>query len=86
MRINARIDEQHSERLRFLTRSTNASVSEVLKRAIDLYYEHRRRECGDATAALTASGFVGVADGDPELSTTYKQRLSEELLSKHDHR
>lgn len=86
MRINARLDEDHSEKLRFLTHATKRTVSGVLKQAIDLYYAQTRSEAGSALPILQDSGFVGVADGDDDLSADYKNALTGSLERKHDHR
>jgi predicted DNA-binding protein len=86
MRINARLDEAHGERLRYLTRATGDTVSEVLKRAIDLYYQQERARAGNARNVLEASGFIGIAEGDEDLSSRYKEALSEDLDRKHGDR
>ena len=37
MRINARLDTDRSRKLDFLLRMTNQKISEIVKRAIDVY-------------------------------------------------
>lgn len=86
MRINARLDEAHSEKLRFLAHATRGTISDVLKQAIDLYYARTRIEAGSALSILQQSGFVGVAESDEDLSANYKDALSGSLEQKHDHR
>jgi len=86
MRINARLDEDHSEKLHFLTHATKGTVSDVLKQAIDLYYAQTRSEAGSALSILQGTGFVGVAEGDEDLSVNYKQAMTGSLERKHDHR
>jgi len=86
MRINARLDEDHSEKLRFLTHATKGTVSDVLKRAIDLYYARTRSEAGSALSILQESGFIGAAEGEEGLSENYKNALDGLLEQKHDHR
>ena len=39
MRISARLDEDRSRKLSFLANATNLGKSEILKQAIDLYYQ-----------------------------------------------
>lgn len=86
MRINARLDEDRSRKLEFLLRVTNQKISEVVKRAIDIYYDRVQDTGASPAEILTSSGFVGFAKADPDLSATYKQRLGKSLAAKHDHR
>ena len=83
MRINARLDDDHSEKLRYLANATGANVSEVLKHAIDLYYERLRRERRDSRSILEAVGFIGVGEAEEGLSSSYKTTLESELSVKH---
>jgi hypothetical protein len=86
MRINARLDEERSRKLDYLMHVTGSGVSEILRRAIDVYY-HRVRERDDKSAALlTKSGLIGCAEGPEDLSENYKEELLDELKEKHDHR
>ena len=41
--------------------------------------------CG-SYGVLDRNGFIGCAEGDRDLSTTYKARLTESLRRKHGHR
>ena len=86
MRINARLDEDRSHKLRFLLQATNQKISEIVKRAIDAYYEQIKSARPRPAEILNASGFVGSGKADPALSATYKRRLGESLAAKHDHR
>ncbi len=86
MRINARLDPDRSRKLDFLLRMTDQKISEIIKRAIDSYYEQVRRSRPRPAEILTAAGFVGSAKADPDLSARYKDRLGESLAAKHDHR
>lgn len=86
MRINARLDTEHSRKLDFLLRMTNQKISDIVKCAIDVYYEQVKSTRPRPAETLRASGFVGFAKADPELSATYKERLGEALSTKHDHR
>lgn len=83
MRINARPDDEHSEKLRYLASITGANVSEILKQAIDLYYQRQRLERRDPRTILEESGFIGVAEAGEDLSSSYKAALESELCVKH---
>ena len=83
MRINARLDDERSEKLRQLRALTRLSTSEIVKRAIDrLYREHAGRS-RDRLDALLSSDFVGCAEGPPDLASRYKQYLASDLKEKH---
>jgi len=86
MRINARLDDTHSQKLEYLKRATNAGVSEVVKEAIDVYYERVKSTRPRAAEIFTESGFVGIAEGPEDLSTRYKEVLTEDLETKHGDR
>ncbi len=86
MRINARLDREHEEKLQYLSKTTRRNYSEVVKEALDLYYAKTRGEADDALAVLRNAGFVGVADGDEDLSERYKERLDDGFGQKHGYR
>jgi hypothetical protein len=84
MRINARLDEEHSQKLVQLRKQNNLSVSDVVKQAIDLMYTLQKAEPKKKLKVLLASDFVGCGRGPKDLSTRYKTYLAEGLEEKHD--
>lgn len=86
MRINARLDEIHSRKLEYLKRATDAGVSEVVKDAIDVYYDQMKARKPSAAEIFQESGFIGIAEGPEDLSTRYKEVLTESLDAKHGDR
>ncbi len=82
MRVNARLDQDRSQKLAALVQMTELKVSEIVKRAIDVYYDEIKGTRSSPAEVLTASGFVGFAKADPNLSETYKDRLTESLAAK----
>jgi hypothetical protein len=86
MRINARLDDDHSRKLKFLRRATGAGISDVVKQAIDLYYERLRQTSEKPGEALAKAGFVGCGEGPADLSDIYKDVLQAELPGKYGHR
>ena len=86
MRINARLDDSRARKIVYLTSSTKLSVSEIVKRAIDLYYERVQREASKGAQLLESGGFVGCAEGPSDLSESYKEELFGALEAKLDHR
>ena len=58
IRINAHLDESRSRKLEFLSRATDLSTSDILKQAIDLYYEQVRSRRPPPAEVLSDSGFI----------------------------
>jgi len=84
VRINVRLDESLSRKLEALKKETGTTTSEVLRRAIDLYFSSVRDI--PVEAVLTGTGFVGCGEGPADLSESYKEELAKDLKNKHDHR
>lgn len=83
-RINARLDPSRTAKLEALKRSTRLGVSDLIKRGIDLLYEGEiERRPADPLKILSECGFVGSAEGPPDLSERYKEELAELLAAKH---
>lgn len=86
MRINARLDESRSRKLTYLARATNQATTEIVKRAIDLYFEKETANRRSPAEVLYSVGFVGSGEASPDLSSDYKRELQAVLAEKHDHR
>jgi hypothetical protein len=86
MRINARLDESRSQKLEFLAHTTHLSTSEILKQALDLYYEQVRSRRPAPAEVLKATGFIGCGEAEPDLSERYKEEVKKRVAAKHDHR
>ena len=86
MRINARLDESRSQKLEFLARATHLSTSDIIKQAIDLYYEQVRSGRLRPVEVLTASGFIGCGEASPDLSARYKEEVRKIVAARHGHR
>lgn len=86
MRINARLDKQHSERLGYLQKVTGKSVTDIVKEAIDVSYERQVRSGRHGLDLLRDGAFVGCAEADENLSSNYKQEIGKILDRKHDRR
>lgn len=74
-RINARIDAELSAKLAELSRITGQSTTSIIKAALSAYFE--RVESSTANPKRALEGFIGCAEGDPELATRYKATLRE---------
>jgi hypothetical protein len=85
-KISARLDAERSRKLDVLMRTTHQGVSEVIKMALDLYYDHVRAGRRPAAELLRAAGFLASGEASPDLSETYKDELARSLADKHDPR
>ena len=83
-RINARLDARRAGKLNALARATGASVSDVIRDAIDHY--HSSVAGGGSEGLRTLDKLVGCARGPRELSRNYKHLLTESLAVKHGNR
>lgn len=82
-RLNARIDEELAEKIEILRRRTNMGITDIVRASIELYYERfREQQRSDARRIFEAAGFIGCAEAEPDLSASYKARLSESLSDK----
>ncbi len=86
LRVNARFDSEDADKLDYLVRTEGKSVTDVVRTAIRRYYESARAERAAKTGQLATTGFIGCAEADPDLSTTYKQQLQRTLATKHGDR
>ncbi len=76
MRLNARLPEELAQKLEALERATGQSTSEVVRAALERYFNEIFGSGRSAREAIYLSGFVGCGEAEAHLSTTYKSRLS----------
>ncbi|MEM8994849.1 MAG: ribbon-helix-helix protein, CopG family [Acidobacteriota bacterium] len=86
MRISARLDATSAHKLSDLSRRTGYGTTEIVKRAIDLYYAQEKASRESAADILRAVGFVGSGAASPDLSSNYKEELGALIGKKHDPR
>ncbi|MBN3946350.1 MAG: CopG family transcriptional regulator [Nostoc sp. NMS7] len=85
MRINARLDEEYADKLAYIQQQTNQAVTDVIKSAIELYYQQLQQEQKNALSMLIQTGFIGCGQTDPDLSINYKSILRDGLKAKYDY-
>jgi hypothetical protein len=76
-RLNARLDGTLARKLEFLKRRTRKTVTEIVREAIERYYEQTRGEHGQARHVFDDTGFIGCGEGDADLSSAYKRELAD---------
>jgi hypothetical protein len=85
--ISANLDENHTHKLNNLVQLTDASIDEIIERAIDVYYAQTLSvEPPSSREILKRSGFIGCGEAEPDLSENYKSYLTVSLEQKYDHR
>jgi len=83
MRINARLDQEHSDKLEHLRQLNQSSISDVIKQAIDALYAKHTQAAEEDVKRLLNSDFIGCASGPENLSSEYKSHIGNSLGSKH---
>lgn len=83
-RINARLDARRVGKLDALAHATGASVSDVIRDAIDHY--HASVAGGGSRGLKALEKLIGCARGPRALSRSYKRLLTESLSAKHGNR
>jgi len=84
MRINARLEREMALKFRRLLALTKQSQTEVIKRALDAYFNEVSGAIAQSKGAaiLKSSGFVGCGAAGRELSRSYKTALTRNLKQK----
>jgi predicted transcriptional regulator len=86
MRLNARLPEELARKLEALEQATKQSTSDVVRAALDRYFNEICGPDRSARDAILRSGLVGCGEAETDLSATYKSRLYEGFGRKHGHR
>ena len=76
----ARLPADTRNKLLVLSKHMNKTKSEIIKEAVEMYYEKEENEIDSYTLGLPYFGKYGSGIGD--LSTTYKQRFREYLVAR----
>jgi len=85
MYINTQLDEDSYKKLEYLIKETHANVSDVIKQAIDHYFEKTNKsKITTANERLLSSSFVGCGEAEATLSENYKSELLNILEKKYD--
>ncbi|MDP1652997.1 MAG: ribbon-helix-helix domain-containing protein [Rhodocyclaceae bacterium] len=90
MRVNARLDDSYQTKIDYIVETCHSSVSDVMRDAIDHYYEAVKAEQVRRVRGLDS--IVGMAEGvdvPTDLSTNYKKYIGEIIDAKypqHAHR
>ena len=86
LRLNARFPDELARKLEALERATGQSTSNVVRAALERYFNEVCGTGRSARDAILASGLIGCGEAEADLSATYKSWLREGLGRKHGHR
>lgn len=85
MQIIAQLDDSYQEKIRAIQQATDLNTDEIIKQALDLFYEKTAltgREKNQKLLETLAGGGHGPADG----SVNYKKYVADYLDEKFGHR
>ncbi|MGH8476582.1 MAG: hypothetical protein ACRER2_12560 [Methylococcales bacterium] len=85
MRINARLDENHEQKLRAIQQATSLSTSKIIEQALDLLYE-RTSSGGKERNQRLLEKLAGIGTGPADGSVNYKKYVADYLDDKFNHR
>lgn len=90
MRVNARLDDSYQAKIDYMTETLHLSVSDVVREAIDRYYEAVQADQVRRLRGLDGIvGMAGSVNAPADLSTNYKKyvgQIIEEKYPQHGHR
>ena len=82
VKINARLDDELARRVAQVQRRTRKPLTQIVKESLTRYCDAALAEPMSPLDALVRAGFVGVAEGAVDLSTSYKAELRDALARK----
>jgi len=85
MLISTNLDDSLAEKIDYLLKTTQLTLSDILKNAVNSYYELTRVSPTDKLKAFEEFGFIGCGEGDAHLSVNYKNDLRELMEQKYGH-
>ena len=86
LRINARLDEETARKMQALLDQQSSTQTEIIKQAIDLYFEERMARKALDVKSLLESDFIGSLSAQDTLSEDYKSLVNEVIDAKYpDH-
>ena len=86
MHIKTELTEADANKIAFIQQQTQQDIDEILKSAIEMYYQNLQASQKSPLQILEETGFIGCCSVENDLSTTYKSVLAEELEKKYDPR
>ncbi len=86
MQLNVQLTENEAAQLSYIQGQTQQTPDEIVKRAIDVYYQQFHGQNSDSLIRLKQSVFVGSFEAEENLAANSKAILHSIFQQKHDHR
>ena len=85
MRVNARLDAEAQEQIKYLTETTGQGISLVVREAVAHYYVHVRESARQKVPKrlLAMVGKGRSRDGRTDVATNYKEVIAESIAAKY---
>lgn len=85
MRINARLDQESEQHLRYLQEVTGKSCTEIVKESLTHYYHSIASDSQRKNKQLLED-LAGISIGSSDGSVNYKEYVKNYVSKKHSHR
>jgi hypothetical protein len=85
MQLNVQLTEDEAAQLSYIQGQTQQTPDEIVKRAIDVYYQQFHGQHSDSLTRLKQSAFVGSFAAEEDLAANSKSILHSIFQQKHDH-
>jgi hypothetical protein len=82
MEITTQLDPKYTEKIALIQKQTHQDLSEILAKAIDLYYQTLEISTPNALELFQSAGLVGCIDTDP--TVPYRSVIQEYLEQKQE--
>lgn len=80
--LNVRLDKELEEKLEFLSKKEGLSKSKIVKDALTAYLDKSK---SSFSAFELGKDLFGIAEGEENLSSTFKEKIKEKLNAKFTH-
>jgi predicted DNA-binding protein len=80
--LNVRLDKELEEKLEFLSKKEGVSKSKIVKDALIAYLDKGK---SSHSAFELGKDLFGIAEGEENLSSTFKEKIKEKLNAKFTH-
>ncbi len=77
MQITTQLSEEQASKIAYIQQQTKLELTEILNKAIELYYTQLQEQASDPLARLKQSRFIGSFNADPDLATHSKSIVKE---------
>ena len=81
MEIGTKIDSEQAQKLAFIQEKTQQNLDEILRVALEDYYEKVLNNSSNYLKKFSKIGFVGCIEAEPDLAEHCEEILRKEILT-----